>query len=238
MGRPADGNPPVARRLGFRHGARGDAAGNEGAELAVSLIPGRDVSRPHLDGWWGARRDAFGRRFTCVVAIAAAAIAVLAMAAVAGVAPLAASAAIAVMVPAAVIDIEQRRIPDEFVLASLVALVVALSFGPADVGSWAATAGGSLTMAVPVLVVHLVSPNAMGFGDVKASVVLGAAVGTVDWRLGMVALCLAALAGGAAGLLRRRRTIPFGPFLVFGAWTVVLAHEPIVDALFVGASRS
>ena len=93
---------------------------------------------------------------------------------------------------------------------------------------------GALVMAMPLLALHVASPDAMGFGDVKAALVLGAAIGTIDWRLGAVALCLAALTGAAAGVLGRCRTIAFGPFLVFGAWTVVLAGEPIVDALFTG----
>ena len=80
---------------------------------------------------------------------------------------------------------------------------------------------GRIAMAVPVLILHVVSPDSMGFGDVKAALVLGAAVGTIDWRLGAVALCLAALSGAVAGVLGRRRTIAFGPCLVFGAWTVV-----------------
>jgi leader peptidase (prepilin peptidase)/N-methyltransferase len=169
-------------------------------------------------------------------------IAALAWAAIAGAAPLAASVAVALMVPAAVIDLQQRRIPDGWVIAASVGLVAALSVDAAFGTSSrpAATIGGLLggaaAMAMPLLVLHLVSPSAMGFGDVKAGLVLGAAVGTVDWRLGAVALCLASISGTATGVLGRCRTIPFGPFLVFGAWVVVLAGEPVIAALFTGAS--
>jgi leader peptidase (prepilin peptidase)/N-methyltransferase len=146
------------------------------------------------------------------------------------------------MVPAAVIDVERRRIPDVWVVASLSALVAVLSVetvADAATRSGATLAGiisGAVAMALPLLALHVVSPDAMGFGDVKAAVALGAAIGTIDWRLGTVALCLAALTGATAGVLGRRCTIAFGPYLVFGAWTVVLAGEPIVDALFTGAS--
>ncbi len=216
--------------------------GNEGAELGVSVIPGRDVSRSHVHRWSGGPPAASSGVRWLVVGGALVSVAALAIAVMVGVAPLAASAAVALMVPAAAIDVEHRRLPDAWVLASLAALVAALSVG-AIVGSAiqpgatvGGIVGGALCMAMPVLFLHVVSPDAMGFGDVKAAMALGAAVGTIDWRLGAVALCLAALSGAVAGVLGRRRTIAFGPCLVFGAWTVVLAGEPIIGALFTGAS--
>ena len=58
---------------------------------------------------------------------------------------------------------------------------------------------------------HLVSPAGMGFGDVKAGAVIGAAVGLVDPQLAALALVLG-LAGSAGwAAVRRRRTIPLGP---------------------------
>ena len=93
-------------------------------------------------------------------------------------------------------------------------------------------------MALPVLALHLVSPDSMGFGDVKAAVVLGAAVGTADPRLAAVALCLAAAGGAAVGLATRQRTIPFGPFLVVASLLVLLAHDPIVATIFAGGGPS
>jgi leader peptidase (prepilin peptidase)/N-methyltransferase len=94
---------------------------------------------------------------------------------------------------------------------------------------------GAVAMSIPVVALHLVSPASMGFGDVKAAMVLGGAVGTVDWRLGAVALCLAALTGSIAGVVMRRATIPFGPFLVAGALVACVAADPIIDAMFTDA---
>jgi len=156
------------------------------------------------------------------------------VAATIGSVPLGAAAGVALLVPAAVIDIEQRRLPDVWVAASLAVLVTAFLVG------WAAgqpldgaqSIGGAVAMALPVLMLHLVSPVSMGFGDVKAATVLGAAVGTIDWRLGAVALCLASLGGAVAGLVTRRRSIAFGPFLVFGAWFALLANSPIITGIF------
>lgn len=214
--------------------------GKEEAELGVSLVPGRDVCRLHRGRWSGGRGGAPIVRRPLLVGAAMVSNAALVAAVVVGTAPIAAAAAVALMVPAAVVDVEQRRLPDAWAGGALLVLIAALGVG-AVIGSQIDTArtivesvGGALAMSLPVLVLHLASPSAMGFGDVKAALVLGAAVGTIDWRLGAVALCLAALSGAMFGLLRRRHTIPFGPFLVFGAWAAVLANDSIVTGLFAG----
>ena len=232
MGRPVDGKPFLRGGLRFRRGVTGDATGDEGAELGVAVIPGRDTSRSRA-----------GRRpFVLVETVGIVSIAALALGVVVGFAPIAASLTVAVLVPAAVIDVEQRRLPDGWVLASLLTLIAAVAIGAVAGGldgvPFGGLAAGALAMGLPVLLLHLVSPAAMGFGDVKTSVVLGAGVGTIDWRLGAVALCLAALVGGIVGVVGRRHTIPFGPFLVFGAWVTVLGHEPILSALFTNGATS
>ena len=207
--------------------------------MGVPLIPDRVGARSRLAGWSGAHSDATNRPQTPIVAVGATvSVVALAVAVAVGAVPLAGAAAVALVVPAAVVDIDQRRLPDVWAGTSLGVLLVFLSVGaaigqPLDVLQ---TAGGALAMAFPVLVLHLVSPVSMGFGDVKAAAVLGAAVGTIDWRLGAVALCLAALTGAAAGLSMRRRTIAFGPFLVFGAWFALLASGPIISSVFTGST--
>ena len=76
-------------------------------------------------------------------------------------------------------------------------------------------------MAGPLLVLHLVSPAAMGWGDVKLAGVLGAALGVVDVRLGIAALAMASGATLAIALVARRSTLPFAPGLVAGAVAVL-----------------
>jgi leader peptidase (prepilin peptidase)/N-methyltransferase len=172
-----------------------------------------------------------------MIGVTASAAIVLAVAATVGAVPLAGAVGIALVLPAAAIDVEQRRLPDAWLIAAMVGLATTLAadsaVGAANGGgvSLLDVTGGAIAMAVPVLILHLVSPASMGFGDVKAAIVLGAAVGTVDWRLSAVALCLAAAVGATLGLATRRHTIPFGPFLVTGAWVVLLAHDPITEAL-------
>ena len=49
-----------------------------------------------------------------------------------------------------------------------------------------------------------------------------AALGLVEPRLGLLALCLAAAVTAAVGVARRRSTLPFGPGLVLGAVMALL----------------
>lgn len=126
---------------------------------------------------------------------------------------------IAAMVPAAVVDLRERRLPDQLVAAGGAVFVGATCVGWAtgadiEIGSIVA---GSIVMTLPILLLHLVSPTAMGFGDVKAAVVLGAALGSADWQLALAALSVAAGLGALVGVSTRARTIPFGPFLVIGS---------------------
>jgi leader peptidase (prepilin peptidase)/N-methyltransferase len=157
--------------------------------------------------------------------------------------PVAAAAGVALLVPAAVVDVEQRRLPDIWVATAFTALVWSLALDaaiaqPIDIGSdLAGVAGGALVMALPLLALHTISPASMGFGDVKAAIVLGAAIGTIDGRLGIVALCIAALAGTVFGVTTRRHTIAFGPFLVVATIVTLLAHQQIAQALLTGEPR-
>ena len=122
---------------------------------------------------------------------------------------------------AAAIDDLTGTLPDRWVLASAVGALVwsVVSVGPAGLLGCSFAA---LSVAVPVGVVHSVTPAAMGFGDVKYAAALGAALGVVTTtssdRL-LVAMLLLAVASGAAlayGVVRRRRSVPFGPCLLLG----------------------
>ena len=164
------------------------------------------------------------------------ALAVAGIAVAIGVAP-APLLAVAVLVPAALVDLRERRLPDRWVLGAatnLTALwaIAALVGDPPDVASLIA---GALIMAGPLLALHLVSPRAMGFGDVKASIVLGAALGWIDWRLGLVALSIAAAVAATVGIARRLDTIAFGPFLVAATALTLLASDRYFALLPIGA---
>lgn len=146
--------------------------------------------------------------------------------------PLAAVLPIAVLIAPAMVDVLDRRLPNRMVAAAaltgIVAAIITVVVG-ADIDLVAA-ALGSAAVAGPLLVMHLIAPRSMGFGDVKAAGVLGAAVGLVDPFYGLVALTVGSLIGAVAGLSARRATIPFGPALVAGAIVALMIAASPADA--------
>ncbi len=149
---------------------------------------------------------------------------------VAGSTPVASATAVGLLIPAAIVDLRIRRLPDLWVGAAAVGFMVTAALSSSIDQAAAAppigsTLAGIAVLAGPILVLHLVAPAAMGFGDVKAAAVLGAATGYVDWRLTLVASTLAAGTAGAVGIAARLRTVPFGPFLVASAVIVLLTDH-------------
>ena len=120
---------------------------------------------------------------------------------------------------AAVVDLAERRLPNELVAAAAlpvgVAAAVALAAGTPSLATGAI--GGAALVGAPLLATHVVSPAGMGFGDVKAGTVLGAAVGVVAVPAAALTLLLALAGSGVWAVGRRRRHVALGPGLVLGA---------------------
>ena len=122
------------------------------------------------------------------------------------------------------IDIAERRIPNWIVLPSFaIVLVAQTALFPDRALEWVVAAvGAALLLLVPLLVY----PSSVGMGDVKLALLVGAALGSAV----VSALLLASLAAAAyaVGLLvrhgadARHATMPFGPFLAFGAIVAIL----------------
>jgi leader peptidase (prepilin peptidase)/N-methyltransferase len=139
---------------------------------------------------------------------------------------------ILLVVPAALIDLEHRIIPNRITaLGAVLALLVGVALDPAgEPGRLiaGAGAGGFLLLAA------LAYPGGMGMGDVKLAAVMGLFLGAPV----VVAVFVALVAGvllGAAIIARkgahegRKTAVPFGPFLAFGALVAIFAGQPIVD---------
>jgi leader peptidase (prepilin peptidase)/N-methyltransferase len=108
-------------------------------------------------------------------------------------------------------DIRQRRLPNRLTLPgfAVIMLVAAAS------GHGTAAAVGAGLLAVAYLLVHAVAPAAMGGGDVKLALGLGALTGCFGadvWLLAAVgAPLLTALIGVVARLGWSATTVPHGP---------------------------
>ncbi|WP_432099488.1 prepilin peptidase [Streptomyces sp. WAC 04229] len=133
----------------------------------------------------------------------------------------------------AVVDLRVRRLPDPLTLplaGAAVALLGLAALLPEHAGEWTTVLLGALALGAGYLVLFLINPAGMGFGDVKLALTAGAVLGWYGWptlMLGTFAgFLLGAFYGGALLVARRagRKTaIPFGPFLIAGAFLGVLA---------------
>ncbi|MER7570304.1 A24 family peptidase [Streptomyces sp. NPDC126514] len=132
----------------------------------------------------------------------------------------------------AVVDFRVQRLPDPLTLpfaAAALALLGVVAFVPEHTGEWLTSLYGALALGGGYLVLFLINPSGMGFGDVKLALGMGAVLGWYGWStlmLGTFAgFLLGALYGGALVVVRRagRKTaIPFGPFLIAGAFLGLL----------------
>jgi leader peptidase (prepilin peptidase)/N-methyltransferase len=141
--------------------------------------------------------------------------------------PLGSGVAVALLTIAAIIDVHERRLPDSIVIAAALAFAICIGIettaGEINV-SLTDMAGGVAAFGGPLLFLHLVAPASMGFGDVKAGLVLGAAIGVVNWQLALAALALAAGLTATVGVLTRASTVAFGPGLVAASAIALLVH--------------
>lgn len=132
----------------------------------------------------------------------------------------------------AVVDFRVQRLPDLLTLplagAALVLLGVAALL-PEHAGDWLTSLLGALVLGGAYFVLFLISPNGMGFGDVKLALGLGAVLGWYGWGSVVLGTFAGFLFGGLYGLglvvarrAGRRTSIPFGPFLISGAFVGLL----------------
>lgn len=139
---------------------------------------------------------------------------------------------ILLVVPAALIDLEHRIIPNRITgLGAVLAIVVGTALDPAgEPGRLlaGAGAGGFLLLAA------LAYPAGMGMGDVKLAGMMGLFLGAAVAPAMLVALVSGVLVGvlviARKGAREGRKTaVPFGPFLALGALVGVYVGTQLVS---------
>ncbi|CAG7601109.1 prepilin peptidase [Leucobacter soli] len=145
-----------------------------------------------------------------------------------------------------VIDVEHHRLPDSIVGPAFIVVGVALAAAAllsADGPEWPRliwAAVGAAGLFLLYLIIVMVTPNGMGGGDLKLAPVTGIVMGFIGWG----ALAVGAFAGFALGAVfgicliimgraKRRSPIPFGPFMLLGAWIGIIWGERIMQAYLV-----
>lgn len=143
----------------------------------------------------------------------------------------------AITVALTLIDIDHHRLPDAIVLPSYPVGLVLLALPTAVEQEWGrlgrGLAGGALLWAFYFLLV-LVYPAGMGFGDVKLAGVLGLYLGWLGWPELAVGAMAGFTLGGvlsllllAARVVTRKSMLPYGPFMLAGAWLAVAVADPV-----------
>ncbi|MFB6839815.1 prepilin peptidase [Streptomyces sp. NPDC056361] len=127
----------------------------------------------------------------------------------------------------ACVDARVHRLPDGVTLPLAAAVPLLLGGAellPYEAGSWVHAVLGAAVLGGAYLVLFLINPSGLGFGDVKLAVPLGAALGWYGWGVLFSGAFAGFLLGAVYGLglvvLRRAgrsAAIPFGPFMLAGA---------------------
>jgi leader peptidase (prepilin peptidase)/N-methyltransferase len=135
--------------------------------------------------------------------------------------------AVPLVVLLAAVDRAVQRLPDVLTLPLAALVVVGLGIAaplPGAAGDWPRALLAGAVLGGVYVVLFVISPSGLGFGDVKLAVPVGVALGWYGWDvvfLGTFAgFLLAAGYGLALMAVRRagRRTpVPFGPFMALGA---------------------
>ena len=143
------------------------------------------------------------------------------------------------LVALSVIDLRHQVLPNRIVYPlteiSVVLLGVA-AIGDADGEAFLRALVCAVGAFLVFLLLHLVAPRGMGFGDVKLSFVLGLFLGWLGVGETVLGLFLGFVYGAVIGLVllatkvrSRQQPIPFGPFLAAGTITGILFGNLILD---------
>ena len=116
-----------------------------------------------------------------------------------------------------VYDIRERRLPNWLTMPGAVVILATASV----YGRGAPAVVGAVALFAVYAVVHLVSPVAMGAGDVKLAIGIGASTGTFGsdvWMLATLGAPLLTAGWAIVAVLRRSgQTVPHGPSMCLSA---------------------
>ncbi len=139
----------------------------------------------------------------------------------------------------AAIDLDTKRLPNVITYPSAVIVgvwLIGVSLATGEPGQALRTLLGGLAFAGFFLLLNVLYPRGMGMGDVKLALPLGFALAWVSWATllvgGFLAFLLGAVVGVglmAAGRAGRRSALPFGPFMLIGAFVALVVGDSVAD---------
>jgi leader peptidase (prepilin peptidase)/N-methyltransferase len=135
----------------------------------------------------------------------------------------------------ALIDLDVRRLPNVIVLPAYPVLALLL-LASTDGHGLLRAAMGALLLFGFFFAVAVAAPGAMGFGDVKLAGVVGGMTAFLSWGTFLTGALAAFVLGALAGVLliagsraNRRTAVPFGPFILLGAWASIMGASGLGD---------
>ena len=145
----------------------------------------------------------------------------------------------AISIALAMIDIDTHRLPNAIVLPSYLVGVVLLAAAAIVAGDYAPLIRAAIGMAILFIAyfaMAFIYPAGMGLGDVKLAGVIGLYLGWTGWgALAVGAFAAFILAGLFAIVLivarraNRKSGIPFGPWMLIGAWFGITLGTSVFD---------
>lgn len=137
------------------------------------------------------------------------------------------------------IDLDHQKLPNVLTMPAYVVtalLLVVASVVTGEYGRLVTAAVGFVALLGFYLLLAFGYRGGMGFGDVKLSGSLGMLLGWLGWAQLAVGGFSAFLVGGVVGIVLmiaqragRKTRIPFGPFMLAGAWIGIFAGASLAD---------
>ncbi len=124
---------------------------------------------------------------------------------------------------AAGVDLRSMRIPNSLLVVAALFGAVAADVTNAGLGPLA----GAGIAAVPLLLIHLLDPGAIGFGDVKFAAASGVVVAAIAWPVAIMVPLVGFVGVAIVRIVTPRRPQPFGPYLMVATTVAVVAASLI-----------
>lgn len=144
----------------------------------------------------------------------------------------------ALSIPLTVIDLIVKRLPNSLTFTGISLASVITIFAFIENHNFSILISFVLNTLIPgfvFLILNLASKGGMGMGDVKLAAMIGALLSIFGGKTIFVSFVFAFILGALASLVlifmkiaSRKTLIPFGPYMILGAWiSILIGHDKV-----------
>ncbi len=143
-----------------------------------------------------------------------------------------------VLIIISAIDLEHKIVPNKIIYPTIfvtIPIFIVIAFSDKTTVNFENAILGGVGSFLFFLIIHLIQPKGMGFGDVRLAGVVGLYMGWLGLGQAFISICLSFFIGSFFGLLliglgRSRKTkVPFAPFLASGAILCVFFGQSFLN---------